>query len=112
MEQVEDGHVRQKVLEAVCAIEMHMVLSCKVIRILQSLSIRFIGKVGSSQIRYQRLPSEGILKQPLCIIFGNILPPFKKPKSCITQMIHKLQAKSEKQGNFLTFKWYKLSTLK
>ena len=50
---------RRKVLEAVRAIEMHMVLSCISMGILQSLSIRYIGKISSSQIRYQRTPSKG-----------------------------------------------------
>ncbi len=43
LEQVEDGHARQKILEAVCTIEMHMALSCIAMGILQSLTIRFIG---------------------------------------------------------------------
>lgn len=36
---------------------MHMALSCIAMRILQSLSICLIGKVTSTQIRYQRTPS-------------------------------------------------------
>ena len=59
MERVEGEKPRQKVLEAVRAIEMHMALSCIAMGILQSLSICFIGKVSSSQIRYQRTPSQG-----------------------------------------------------
>jgi len=54
---------RRKVLEAVRAIEVHMALSCIAMGILQSLSIRFIGKVNSSQIRYQRTPSKGRISE-------------------------------------------------
>lgn len=46
-----------KILEAVRAIEMHMELSCIAIGILQRLFSRFIEKVSSSQISYQRTPS-------------------------------------------------------
>ena len=59
LERVEDERAREKILEAVRAIEMHMALSCIAMGIQQSLSIRFIGKVSSSQIRYQRTPSRG-----------------------------------------------------
>ena len=59
LERVEGEKPRRKVLEAVRAIEMHMALSCISMGILQSLSIRYIGKIGSSQIRYQRTPSKG-----------------------------------------------------
>ena len=59
LERVEDEKSRKKVLEAVRATEMHMALSCIAMGILQSLSIRYIGKVSSGQIRYQRTPSSG-----------------------------------------------------
>ena len=59
LERVEDEKARHKILEAVRAIEMHMALSCIAMGILQSLSIRDIGKISSSQIRYQRTPSRG-----------------------------------------------------
>ena len=59
LERVKDEKSQEKILEAVRAIEMHMVLSCIAMGILQSLSIRFIGKVSSSQIRYQRTSSKG-----------------------------------------------------
>ena len=63
MELVLGEKPRKKVLEAVRAIEMHMVLSCIAIGILQSLSICFIGKMNSSQIRYQRTPSKGRISE-------------------------------------------------
>ena len=59
LECVESEKSRRKVLETVRAIEMHMALSCIAMGILQSLSIRSIGKVSSSQLRYQRTPSKG-----------------------------------------------------
>ena len=104
LEQVENEHARRKVLDAVRAIEMHMLLSCIAMGILQSLSIRFIGKVGSSQIRYQRTPSKGRVSEAALIhyfrkYFFRLLE--QKPKSCITQIIHELQAESEEQWDLL-----------
>ena len=104
LEQVENEHARRKVLDAVRAIEMHMLLSCIAMGILQSLSIRFIGKVGSSQIRYQRTPSkvrvsEAALMHYFRKYFFRLLE--QKPKSCITQIIHELQAESEEQWDLL-----------
>ena len=71
---------------------------------LQSLSIRFIGKVGSSQIRYQRTPSKGRVSEAALMhyfrkYFFRLLE--QKPKSCITQIIHELQAESEEQWDLL-----------
>lgn len=104
LEQVENEHARRKVLDAVRAIEMHMLLSCIAMGILQSLSIRFIGKVGSSQIRYQRTPSKGRVSEAALMhyfrkYFFRLLE--QKPKSCITQIIHELQAESEEQWDLL-----------
>lgn len=67
MERVEGEKPRQKVLEAVRAIEMHMALSCIAMGILQSLSICYIGKVSSKQLRYQRTPSEGRVSEAALI---------------------------------------------
>lgn len=80
LERAEDEHARKKVLlETVRAIEMHTVLSCIAIGILQSLSICYIGKVNSSQIRYQRtqqiFPHNLIVcSQAVCHIFYECLP--------------------------------------
>lgn len=94
MELVESEKSRKKVLEAVRAIEMHMALSCIAMGILQSLSICFVGKVTSCQIRYQRTPSKGRVsdatlmhyfrKQFFCLLA-------QKPDLRITQIIHGLQ---------------------
>jgi hypothetical protein len=76
MEHVESGKARRKVLVAVKAIEMHMALSCIARRclqhlgILQSISILYVGKVNSSQIRYQRMPSKGRVSEAT-LISGN-----------------------------------------
>ena len=100
LEQVEEGHARQKVLEAVRAIEMHMVLSCVAMGILQSLSIRYIWKISSSQIRYQRTPSKGRVSEAALMHyfrkhFFRLLG--QKPESCITQIIQGLQEEPEEQ---------------
>ena len=104
LERVEDEKSQEKILEAVRAIEMHMALSCIAMGILQSLSIRFIGKVSSSQIRYQRTPSRGRVSE------GTLMHYFrkhffrlmeKKPGLCITQIIHGLQEEPEEQWDSL-----------
>ena len=86
MERVEGEKPRQKVLEAVRAIEMHMALSCIAMGILQSLSICFIGKVRSSQIRYQRTPSQGRVSgsHPYVLLSENIFSAFWRK----TRIIH------------------------
>lgn len=104
MERVEGEKPRQKVLEAVRAIEMHMALSCIAMGILQSLSICFIGKVSSSQIRYQRTPSQGRVSEATLMYyfrkhFFRLLA--QKPELYITRIIQRLQEKSEEQWDFL-----------
>ncbi len=99
MELVAGEKPRKKVLEAVCAIEMHMALSCIAIGILQSLSICFIGKVHSSQIRYQRTPSRGRVSEATLMHyfrkhFFRLLG--QKPELSITQIIQKLQKEPAK----------------
>ena len=104
LERVNDEKSREKILEAVRAIEIHMVLSCIAMGILQSLSICYIGKLSSSQIRYQRTPSRGRISE------ATLMHYFRKhffrllgqsPELCITQIIHDLQEKSEEQWDFL-----------
>ncbi len=63
LEQVKTESSRKKVLETVRAIEMHMMLSCIAMGILQILSIRFMGKVRPDQLRYQRIPSRGRISE-------------------------------------------------
>lgn len=97
LEQVKDGHARQKVMEAVRATEMHMALSCIAIGMLQSLSIRFVGKVSSSQLRYQRTPSEGRVSEAAIMHylrkhFFHLLG--KRPELRINQIIQEQQDES------------------
>ena len=104
LERVEDEKSREKILEAVRAIEMHMALSCIAMGILQSLSVCFIGKVSSIQIRYQRTPSKGRVSEAALMhyfrkYFFRLLG--QKPELCITQIIHSLQKESEEQWDFL-----------
>ncbi len=104
LERVEDERSRKKILKTVRAIEVHMELSCIAMGILQTLSIRFIGKVCSSQIRYQRTPSKGRVSEAALMHyfrkhFFRLLE--QKPKSYITQIIHELQEESEKHWDFL-----------
>ena len=86
------------------SIEMHMTLSCIAMGILQSLSICFIGKVSSSQIRYQRTPSQGRVSEATLMYyfrkhFFRLLA--QKPELYITRIIQRLQEKSEEQWDFL-----------
>lgn len=67
MELVADEKPCKKVLKAVRAIEMHMVLSYIAIGILQILSICFIRKMNPSQIRYQKTPSRGRISEDALI---------------------------------------------
>ncbi len=86
---VEGEKSRKKVLEAVRAIEMHMALSCIAMGILQSISILYIGKVSSCQLRYQRTPSKGRVSEAT---FFRLLG--KQPELCITQIIQEQQNES------------------
>ena len=97
LEQVEDEHARQKVLETVRAIEMHMALSCIAMGILQSVTICYIGKVSSRQIRYQRTPSRGRVSEAAIMHylrkhFFRLLG--KQPELRITQIIQEQQDES------------------
>ncbi len=100
LECVKGEKPRRKVLEAVRAIEMHMDLSCIAMGILQSLSIRYIGKISSSQIRYQRTPSKGRVSE------ATLMHYFRKhffrllgqePGLRITQIIQGLQEEPGEQ---------------
>ena len=59
LEQVVEVKKRNNILKTVRAIEVHMVLSCVAMGILQSLSILMLGEFTSDQLRYQRTPSKG-----------------------------------------------------
>ena len=104
MERVEGEKARRKVLAAVRAIEMHTALSCIAMGILQSISILYIGKVNSRQIRYQRTPSKGRVSEATLMHyfrkhFFRLLA--QKPELCITRIIQGLQEESEEHWDFL-----------
>lgn len=97
LEQVKEEKCRKKILEALRAIEMHMVLSCIAMGVLQSLSINLTGRVNSNQLRYQRTPSRERVSE------GAIMYYFRKhffrflgenPELCITRIIQEQQNKS------------------
>ncbi len=104
LERVEDEKSRKKVLEAVRATEMHMALSCIAMGVLQSLSIYYIGKISSDQIRYQRTPSQGRVSEAALMHyfrkhFFRLLA--QKPELCITRIIQGLQEESEEHWDSL-----------
>ena len=77
MELVLGEKPRKKVLEAVRAMEMHMVVSCIAIGILQSLSICLLGRfIPAKSATREPHPGEEFLKQPLCTISSNIFSAF------------------------------------
>ena len=59
LEQVMNEKDRRCILKAVRATEMHMVISCVAIGILQSLSVNLEGTLNSGQLRCQRTPARG-----------------------------------------------------
>ena len=104
LERVEDEKSRKKVLEAVRATEMHMALSCIAMGLLQSLSIYYIGKLRSDQLRYQRTPSKGRVSEATLMHyfrkhFFRLLA--QKPELYITRIIQQLQEESEEHWDFL-----------
>ena len=75
-----------------------MALSCIAMGLLQSLSIYYIGKISSEQIRYQRTPSQGRVSEATLMQyfrkhFFRLLA--QKPELCITRIIQGLQEESE-----------------
>lgn len=97
LECVEGEKSRKKVLEAVRAIEMHIALSCIAMGILQSISILYIGKVNSGQLRYQRTPSKGRVSEATVMSylrkhFFRLLG--QSPELRITQIIQEQQNES------------------
>ena len=77
LEHVKNEKSRKKVLETVCAIEMHMALSCIAIGILQAFPFVLSGRsIPTSSVTKGPLRKEESRKRPLCIIFGNIFSAF------------------------------------
>lgn len=97
LDQVESEKARKRILGAVRATEMHIALSCIAIGILQSLSILFMGKIKSNQLRYQRTPSrdrvsEGALMQYFRKHFFRLIG--QTPELRITRIIQEQQDES------------------
>ena len=69
LERVEDEKGRQNILKAVQAIEMHMVMSCIAMGILQSVSIYWVGKLSPGQLRYQKTASRGRVSEAALMVY-------------------------------------------
>lgn len=96
---VADEKSRQNILKAVRATEMHMAIACIAMGILQSLSIDYIGKLDSTQIRYQRTPSKGRVSEAALMHYLRkyfFLFMESQPDLRITRII---QAKQDTSGN-------------
>ena len=75
MELVTGEHTRKKILETIRAIEVHMILSCIAMGILQILTLTVLSeeRVSYEKLRYLRTPSQGrISEATLSIIYENI----------------------------------------
>lgn len=100
LEQVERAKDRQNILKAVRATEMHMILSCIAMGILQTLSVLSAGKVESNLLRYQRTPSrERVSEAALMYHFRKYFFLFmeKQPELRITQII---QGQQDTSGTY------------
>lgn len=94
LEQVLKERERSNILKTVRAIEVHMVLSCVAMGILQSLSVYSIGKLSSDQLRYQRTPSKGRVSEAALMAYLRkyfFLFMEKQPELSITQIIRNQQ---------------------
>lgn len=97
LEQAKDEMSRRNILKATRAIEMHMAVSCIAMGILQSISVCWLGKVSSDQLRYQRTPSKGRVSEAALIAHLRkyfFLFMEKQPELRITQIIREQQDES------------------
>ena len=97
LEKVVEEKEHSNILKTVRAIEVHMVLSCAAMGILQSLSILMSGEFSPGQFRYQRTPSKGRVSE--AALMAHLRKYFflfmeKQPELRITQIIRKQQDKS------------------
>jgi len=103
LEAVEDPKARQKILEAVQAVELHMVLSCVAMGTIQLLALYIADKPANDKakaLRYLRTPSADIVSEATIMWYlrkyffhfmaGN-------PGLVITQLIKSEQERSVKQ---------------
>ena len=100
MELVTDEHSRKKILEAVRAIEMHMMVSCIAMGILQCLSLNVYTEDGVpiEKLRYLRTPSQKRISEAtiMCYLRKHIFRIMNKsPELRITRIIQEKQDKSD-----------------
>lgn len=92
--EVKDEHGRKMILKAAAATEMHMIIGCVAIGILQILSLRLLGKVEPSEVRYLRTASGGRVSEATLMdwfrrnLFRLLL---ERPDSWLTRLIRKHQ---------------------
>lgn len=100
MELVTKEHSRKKILETVRAIEMHIMLSCIAMGILQCLSLTICTEDGVpiETFRYLRTPSKKRISEAtfMCYLRKHIFRIMNKsPELRITRIIQEKQDKSE-----------------
>ena len=94
LEEVVEEKERSNILKTVRAIEVHMVLSCVAMGILQSLSILMPEEISPDKLRYQRTPSKGRVSEAALMVYLRkyiFLFMEKHPKLQITQIIRSQQ---------------------
>lgn len=94
LEEVVEEKERSNILKTVRAIEVHMVLSCVAMGILQSLSILMPEEISPDRLRYQRTPSKGRVSEAALMAYLRkyfFLFMEKHPELQITQIIRNQQ---------------------
>ncbi len=103
LEAVEDPKARQKILEAVQAVELHMVLSCVAMGTIQMPALYIADRPANDKakaLRYLRTPSADIVSEATIMwylrkYFFHFMA--RNPGLVITQLIKSEQEKSGKQ---------------
>ena len=94
LEKVVEEKERSNILKTVRAIEVHMVLSCVAMGILQSLSILMPEEISPDRLRYQRTPSKGRVSEATLMAYLRkyfFLFMEEHPELQITQIIRSQQ---------------------
>jgi len=105
LETVEDAKAKQKILEAVQAIELHMVLSCVAMGTIQMLALSIADRPANNRaktLRYLRTPSTDIVSEATIMWYlRKYFFHFIAESSglVITQLIKSEQKTSGKQKN-------------
>ena len=100
MELVTEEHAQKKVLETIRAIEMHTMLSCIAMGILQILTLTVVSEeeISYKNLRYLRTPSKRRISEATLMDYlrKHIFRIMEKsPELCITRIIQEKQDKSE-----------------